>query len=386
MSGIARSFNFPPPEDGQCDFLIIAGEHSGDEQAARMLEKAREINPDASFCALGGRALKKRGAQLLFDMTSFSVVGLVEVLKNYSAFKKLSDELIGWIKKHRPKTVCFVDYPGFNLHIAKRLKDEGLSVKGGGGIVLKYYISPQIWAWKAKRRFKMAELLDELAVIFPFEPECYADTSLKTTFVGHPFMGESFKPKMYFDKDGALLFMPGSRKAAVEKIFPRMLGALRLLDGERAVVPYPSDLILGVLQGALKKFPDLEGRVELRKISDPARIGAKAALMSSGTISLSACLQAIPGAIVYVANPITYFVGRMFVKVEYLSIANIILKKPAWPEFIQFDAKPKSIADRIKACISDPRVLEQTRADSEALRRALTAPSSVSAAEWLLRR
>lgn len=383
MSRLPKNFSFPPPEDGVCDLLIIAGEHSGDEQAGRMLEKLREINPDLNVCALGGRALKRRGAQLLFDMTSFSVVGLFEVLKNYSSFKKLSNELIAWIKKYRPKTICFVDYPGFNLHIASELKKAGLSKKGGGDITLKYYISPQIWAWKAKRRFKMAELLDELAVIFPFETECYADTSLKTTFVGHPFISSSFRSKMVYDKEGDLLFMPGSRAIAVSRIFPVMLETLRLMEGEKAIVPYPSPLILDVLEKTLKKFPDLKDRVELRKISDAGQIRAKAALMSSGTISLSASLEGIPGAIVYVANPFTYFVGRMVVSVEYLSIANIILKKPAWQEFIQFDAKPSAIAKRLKDCISNPEVIEQTRADSIALRNALTSPNKISAAEWL---
>lgn len=173
----------------------------------------------------GRKALRVRGAASL-DMTSFSVVGLVEVLKNYGFFKKLSEAVVDWIGKYRPKAVCFVDYPGFNLHIASILKRRGISQKGGGDVRLLYYISPQIWAWKASRRFKMAELLDSLAVIFPFETKCYADTNLDTHFVGHPFLSDSYQPPVVYDTDGEILLLSGSREIAVSRIFPVMCGAL----------------------------------------------------------------------------------------------------------------------------------------------------------------
>ena len=135
-----RSFRFAAPAEGRCDLLVIAGEHSGDEQSARMVSDALKINPDLKICAFGGEKLSECGAQLLFDMTSFSVVGLVEVLKNYGFFKKLSEAVVDWIGKYRPKAVCFVDYPGFNLHIASILKRRGISQKGGGDVRLLYYI------------------------------------------------------------------------------------------------------------------------------------------------------------------------------------------------------------------------------------------------------
>lgn len=380
-----ESFNLPPPEDDACDLLIIAGEHSGDEQAARMMRRVLEKNPDLRVCALGGKALKRVGVQLLFDMTKFSVVGLMEVLKNYSYFKKLLAEVYEWIAKYKPRAVCFVDYPGFNLELARMLKSGGLSKKGGGSVKLLYYISPQIWAWKAHRRFKMAELLDELAVIFPFETKCYADTTLDTTFVGHPFLSPEYESKFYYDKDGPILFMPGSRKIAVGKIFPIMLRTLRLLEGQRALVPYPSKGILEVLEQALEKFPDLKQRVSLQKISHLDKIGAKAVLMSSGTISLEACLQGIPGAIVYKANPITYVVGRLLVAVDYLGIANILLDRPAWPEFIQGAARPRAIAKRMRACCEDEQVINQAQSDSKTLRSMLKNKSDCSVSDWLLR-
>ncbi len=384
MSKKVSQFIFESPEEGACDLLIIAGEHSGDEQASRMLKKAYELNPDLKVCAIGGKSLAAAGAQLLFDMTKFSVVGLVEVLKNYSTFKALSLAIIAWIKKYKPKNICFVDYPGFNLHLAKELKKEGISLKGGGDTKILYYVSPQIWAWKAGRRFKMAEVLDELAVIFPFEPKCYADTSLKTIFVGHPFASESHVSKIYYAPNAPLIFLPGSRKIAVSKIFPTMLETLRLLKNETAVVPFPSRQIEQILKDILAKFPDLKNRVLLRKIGGE-RIAAKAALMSSGTVSLSVCLQGIPGAIVYKANLFTYFLARMLVAVKYLGIANIILDRPAWPEFIQFDAKPEVIAKRLKDCISNEAVIAQAQADAKLLKDSLIVQgNTLSAGEWLV--
>ena len=382
---LPQNFDFPPPEDGSCDVLIVAGEHSGDEQAARMVERLNEINPELNICALGGCALKRRGAQVLYDMTKLSVVGLVEVLKNLSHFKALLRATLNWIKAYKPKAVCFVDYPGFNLHLASMLKEEGLSSKGGGDIRLLYYISPQIWAWKARRRFKMAELLDSLAVIFPFEPKYYADTSLNVEFVGHPFIAGSYESKVFYDKDSPMLFLPGSREIAVGRIFPVMLKTLRLMEGEEAVVPYPSGGILAVLEKTLKKFPDVAPRVRLRRIGDEGRIGAKAVLMSSGTISLSACLEGIPGAIVYKANPLTYAVGRMVVSIKYLGISNILLDRPAWPEFIQGAARPKAIARRLGECIHSPEVIAQTQSDAKLLREKLTAKNDMNAAQWLLK-
>ena len=377
-----RSFTFDPPKDVECDVLIMAGEHSGDEQAARMLRCALAKNANLRVCAFGGESLKEAGAQLLFDFTKFSVVGLLEVLKNYSFFKALSFAIVDWICTYKPKAVCFVDYPGFNLLIANELYKRGVSVKGGGSIKLLYYISPQIWAWKAGRRFKMARLLDSLAVIFPFEVNCYKDTSLKTCFVGHPFLSQEYENPVEYDDNGKILLLAGSREIAVSRIFPEMLKTLRLLKGEKALALYPSESIKRILEESLKKNPEVASRVELvDKTSLPVK--EKAVMMSSGTMSLCCSLAGIPGLIVYKANPITYFLGRMLVKIKYLSIANILLDKPAWREFIQFDANANKMSEYMRWCL-----LPQTRQDfveySQMLKKLLHADAEKSAADWLI--
>jgi lipid-A-disaccharide synthase len=180
-------FSLPPPAGGRVDLLVVAGEHSGDEHAARMVRELLAKQPALNVCALGGPRLAAAGAQLLHDLTGSSVVGLVEVLKNLRFFQRLFGATLAWIERHRPHAVCFVDYPGFNLRLARALHARGLTRTVRGNIRALYYISPQIWAWKAGRRFEMAEHLDAMAVIFPFEVKSYADTVLPVEFVGHPF-------------------------------------------------------------------------------------------------------------------------------------------------------------------------------------------------------
>ena len=377
-----RTFNFSAPQCGECDVLVIAGEHSGDEQASRMIESALKKNPDLRVCAFGGEKLAQAGAQLLFDMTSFSVVGFFEVVKNYGFFKKLSEAIADWICQYKPKKVCFVDYPGLNLHLAKILKERGVSIKGGGSIKLLYYISPQIWAWKAGRRFKMAEVLDSLATIFPFEPKCYADTSLTVKFVGHPFLEEGYNPPVEYNPNGEILLLSGSRTIAVSRIFPIMVDTLRHLPNERGVVIYPTQAIKDKINAVLAKNPDVAKRIRVIA-NGTEKISIKGAMMSSGTMSLSCSLEGIPGVIVYKANPFTYFLGRMLVNIDYLSIANIILDKPAWREFIQFDASPEKIAKYMQDCLTqDARKTFCGYANQ--LRQALHAPAEQGVEDWLL--
>ena len=219
-------FRFAPPGNGKVDLLVIAGEHSGDEQAAKVLAGLLAREPGTRVCALGGPRLAQAGAQLLHDMTTMSAIGYLEAIRHYrSFFRPLFLETIRWIGEHRPRAVCFVDYGGFNLRMAEALRKAGLSAKGGGTIRTLYYISPQIWASRAARRFTMARNIDALAVIFPFEVETYADTGLRADFVGHPFVAPDYRPPVRYDSSGPVLLLPGSRRQAVARIFPRLLAA-----------------------------------------------------------------------------------------------------------------------------------------------------------------
>jgi lipid-A-disaccharide synthase len=372
-------FHLAPPIAGHVDLLVIAGEHSGDQHAATMVRELRVKQPGFSVVALGGPELAKAGAQVLHDMTASSVVGFVEVLKNYPFFKALFDETLRWIAEHKPRAICFIDYPGFNLRLAKTLRERGISVKGGGVVKTLFYISPQIWAWKAKRRFTMARDLDALAVIFPFEVECYADTSLPVEFVGHPFLDDAHESPVRYDPAAPILLLPGSRKQAVGRIFPLLLAGYAAYGKRDAVVLYPSEFIKDVLIAA--KPPS---HVKLLPTGSP--VAASAVLTSSGTMSMHCALAAIPGAVVYRANPLTYLIGRMLVKVPYLGIANLLLKEPMYPEYIQGAATPKALAGELDTCLRNIDRLVATQAQAERLRTLLTRPAGGTVADWVLRK
>lgn len=372
-------FRLPPADSPRVDLLVIAGEHSGDQHAATMVRELKAKRPGFTVAALGGPELAKAGSQLLHDMTASSVVGFVEVLKNYPFFKALFAETLRWIAEHKPKAVCFVDYPGLNLRLAKALRERRLSVKGGGGIKVLYYISPQIWAWKAGRRFTMARDLDALAVIFPFEVECYKDTSLPVEFVGHPFLDEAHEAPVRYDPAGPILLLPGSRKQAVGRIFPVLLAGHAAYGKRDAVVVYPSELIKDVLLAA--KPP-----ANVKLVPTGAPVAASAVLMSSGTMSMHCALAAIPGAVAYRANPITYVIGRMLVKVPYLGIANLLLKEPMYPEYIQGAATPPALAAELETCLGKIERLIATQTQADKLRALLRRPSGGTVADWLLRK
>jgi lipid-A-disaccharide synthase len=378
----------PPPAGGRVDVLVIAGEHSGDEHAARMVSELLAQQPSLAVCALGGPRLAAAGAQLLHDLTAASVVGFVEVLKNVRFFRQLFASTLRWIEEYRPRAVCFVDYPGFNLRMARALHARGLTTKGGGKIRALYYISPQIWAWKAGRRHEMARHLDAMAVIFPFEVGSYVDTALPVEFVGHPFVAGDYASPVNYDAAGPVLLLPGSRRQAVARIFPAVLAgyedfALRHPD-RAAVVLYPSEEIEGLLGRLLRNARGgPAGRIRLLRTGAP--VAASAVLTSSGTMSMHCALAGVPGAITYRTNPLTYLLGRWLVKVPYIGIANLLLGEAMYPEFIQGAATPARLAAELTTCVDDPLRRERCAEQARQLRTILSQPATGTAADWLAR-
>jgi lipid-A-disaccharide synthase len=383
---MSAKVDLPEPRAGRPDLLVVAGEHSGDQHASRMVRGLGKRTPQPAVVAVGGEALENAGAQLLFDLTRHSVVGLVEVIRNYSFFKALFEALLQWIEEHRPRHICLVDYPGFNLRLARELHRRGISRKGGGETAVFYYISPQIWAWKAGRRFEMAEWLDALGVIFPFEVDCYADTDLTTAFVGHPFLAEDHEPLLRYAPDGPVLLLPGSRRQPVRRIFPSMLEAfLHLREDrpkERAVVIYPEAGVRETLEGIFASRPGARESCELVPADGP--VSGKAALTSSGTISLACGLAGVPGAIAYRAHPLTYLWGRSMIQVRYLGIVNLLFDETRYPEYIQHRAKPEALARELRSAIEDSSRVEEARECARRLREMLSAGEDApDAAAWL---
>jgi lipid-A-disaccharide synthase len=373
-------FSLPAPAAGRPDLLVVAGEHSGDEQAARVVSALLRRHPGLRVSAMGGPRLAAAGAELLYDRTALSVVGLGEVVRNLAFFRDLIGATVDWIAAHRPRAVCLVDNSGFNLRISEELRLRGLSRKGGGAIRTLYYISPQIWASRPGRRFDMARNLDALAVIFPFEVGCYADTRLPVTFVGHPFMAGTYAPPVRHDPAGPVLLLPGSRPGAVALIMPVLLAGFREFTGtgagRGAVVLHPGGAIRAQLE-TMGLPPD----VRLERAGVP--VAASAVLTSSGTMSMHCALAGVPGAIAYRTDPFTYAVARWIVRVPYLGIANLLLGEPMYPEYIQGRATPEALASELRACTGDSARILRTAAQSAELRSVLSAPAATGPDAWL---
>ncbi|MCF3649232.1 lipid-A-disaccharide synthase [Synoicihabitans lomoniglobus] len=375
----ALPFRLPGPVDGDVDLLVVAAEHSGDQHAGRMVRGVLAAEPERRVAALGGPALAAAGAQLLEDLTAQSTMGFA-VFGKLSFYRTLIAEVVRWVGAHRPKAVCFVDSSGLNLRIAKGLFDAGFSAKAGGPTKALYYISPQIWASRAKRRFQMAEHLDGLASIFPFEREVYADTSLAVEFVGHPFVAADYQPPVTYDPAGPVLLLPGSRHGVVKRLFPVMLEAFAGMAGTRqAMTLYPSDGILDTLKAA--RPPKTLQFLRTGETDGP--VGASAVLTTSGTMSMHCALAGIPGVVTYKTDPLTYWLGRMLVKVKFIGIANLLLKEEMYPEFIQGAATARTLGHELQQALENPERVARTQVQSGQLRELLSAAAQNTASEWM---
>ena len=350
------NLQFHSPPDGQVDLLVVAGEVSGDEHGSELVSGLLKRQPDLTISAVGGGELEKKGAHLVYPLVDHAVVGFFEVIKNYQIFKQIFSATIEWIKKFQPRTVLLIDYPGFNLRLAKELKKLGLSRKGGGDILVLQYISPQLWAWKPKRRFVMEKILDGLGVIFPFEVACYEDTNLPVSFVGHPFVQSGYQNSISYDPKGPLLILPGSRVQPVQRILPVFLDTVSELLQDfpdlEIVLPVPDLTIRNLADHLLSLRSNLKGRV--RVVIGKAGITARAALMSSGTMSLSCAIAGIPGVIAYRAHPLTYLLGRTLIRIPHLGMANILLADdPPYPEFLQGRANGRVLSETMTTILKD---------------------------------
>ena len=373
------------PLAGSVDLLVIAGEHSGDEHASVLVQNLLQEHPEFKIAAVGGEHLQEAGAQLLYDLTDLSVVGFYEVLRHYRYFKRLFYLVADWVVEHRPRAVLFVDYPGFNLRLARELFNRGVGKMAGGKTALLYYISPQVWAWKAKRRFEMARLLDGLAVIFPFEVATFADTPLNATFVGHPFLQSEQNCRLVYHPDEKVLLLSGSRLETVRRVLPIQLQAFRLLlaghPARKARLVYPSQAIRSESQKIITSFPDLEDKLEL--VKNQETIGGSAVMTTSGTMSLRCALAGIPGCVVHKIHPLSYLLGKMLVDVPYIGIANLLLNRLFYPEFPQYAAKPKILAVALHKCLDDPSVIQKTQRERKELIRVLSETNDHTPWSWL---
>ena len=335
--------------------LVIAGEDSGDMHAADVIRALKAQRPDVTFWGIGGDKLRAEGVELLHDTREMDVLGIVEVLKRYSFFKRTFNEVVAEAEKRKPDAALLVDYPGFNLRLARELKKLGIKVL--------YYVCPQVWAWNRGRIPKMAQIIDRLMVIFPFEVEVFKDVDLKVDFVGHPMVDElrefrTLEPlPLPWNGKKKIALLPGSRKQEIVHILPRLLETAQLMEQSRPdisfLIPVPErrlELVESILQKAHKAPRNLSvvtGRArEVLKQAD-------AALVASGTATLEAALLRCPTVLVYRGSFANYLFARALIRIPWLGIANIVSGREIMPERLQQDMIPLKLAATIDPLMND---------------------------------
>ena len=319
--------------------MFIAGEASGDNNAAAVIRALKTRAPDLKIFGTGGPQMCAAGMELLFDLTEHAVVGLVEVLKNYGKFKRFFNQLLMEVGRRQPRAVVLVDFPGFNLRFAKAVKRRYPQTK------VIYYISPQLWAWHASRAKQIERDVDLLLTIFPFEKAWYAQRApkLRVEFVGHPFVERRQRPGLRSPK--LVVLLPGSREREVAKIWPVMTGVVDKLPDVKFIAAAVDERT-----AAMMRHPRV--RVEVGKARDLMR-QATLAITASGTATMECAFAGCPMLVVYKVNWLTYLIGRMLVKVKWLAMPNVIAGKSIVPEFIQHKASPGRVAAAARALLQD---------------------------------
>ena len=360
--------------------FVVAGETSGDTHAAALVSELAGHAPGLKIAGLGGPKLHAL-APAVEDWThDAAVVGLWDVLRRYGWFRKKFAEAVARIARDKPDAVLLVDYPGFNLRLAKALQPLRPRLK------ILYYISPQVWAWNRARIPRMARWLDRMLCIFPFEKDIYEKSGLATDFVGHP-MAAGAGAAGDDDRDPDLLaLLPGSREREVRKIFPVMLAAAKTLLPRRPRTVFASAASSEVLRSLMREMAARAGvgcEVGLRNARELMQTAA-AGLVASGTATLEATLLGLPYALVYKIAWVTYIPARLVIKVPHLGMANLLAGREIVREFIQHDATPDALAAEALRLLDDPAYREAMRADFAGIRHKLLAPAAHSPARAVL--
>ena len=328
---------------------FVAGETSGDNHGAALMRALRERAAELQFAGRGGPKMQAIAAGEFRDwVDEAGVVGLWEVIKHYGFFREQFRCTISEIANANPAAVVLIDYPGFNLRLARALRKKLPSLK------ILYYVSPQVWAWNRRRIVKMGRWLDLMLCIFPFEPVLYNTSGLKAIFVGHPLTEEMQAPTDIRDPRLIGLF-PGSRQREVRKIFPIMQAtASELLQTDPGLhfeVAAASESLAKIIRKDLRddaaKFSVILGGA--RDLMQRASV----ALVASGTATLEAALSKLPFVLVYRVAWLTYFAARAVVRVKYIGMPNILADREIAPEFIQHQARPAQIALTVRRLLSD---------------------------------
>jgi lipid-A-disaccharide synthase len=364
--------------------MIVAGEASGDLHGGNLVQAMHQIDPSLRFYGIGGKKLKAAGVELIADSADMAVVGLTEVVSKLGMILKVMAQLKASLKADRPDLIILIDYPDFNLSLAKAAKKYGVRVF--------YYISPQVWAWRRGRIGKIKKIVDKMAVILPFEASLYNEAGVDATFVGHPLL-DVVRAK--YSREEALRrfglrqgittvgILPGSRQSEVVRLLPEMLMAAEIIEKKLSsvqfVLPLADTLETHFVSNIIRKYP-----IKVKVIPDEIYdvIGcADIAMVASGTATLETALMGTPMIIIYKVSAPSYYVGKMVINIDHIGLVNIMAGKTIVPELIQGAAIPEAIAAGVIDIITSRERMDDIKTELSKIRDMLGSPgASVRAA------
>lgn len=336
--------------------VIIAGEESGDRYGAELAHHLQAWNNTLIISGIGGQHMQQAGVNLVSDLARFGVTGFTEVLRHFLIIRRAFKLIKTHLAQHKPDLLILIDYPGFNLRLAKIAKQLGIRIV--------YYISPQIWAWKAGRINTIQACIDRMAVILPFEKKLYQQAGVSVDFVGHPLVSkipnypdlDELRDRLNLPADATIIaLLPGSRRNEIAQHMPILVKAAKLLAQENPalhfVVPVACTIDPQIINNYFAKQPVsvsiINGQaLEVAACSD-------CVVVASGTASLECALLEKPMCIIYKASFLTYFMATKLIKVKYLGLCNLLKNKMIVPELLQYDCNAQEIARMIKRLLKD---------------------------------
>ncbi len=337
--------------------LLVAGEVSGDLHGAHLVEAIQRIDPEIQFFGVGGEGLERKGMKLLYHSHSLSVVGITEVLLKLRSILKALRELKESLDRERPDLIILIDFPDFNLRLAKMAHQRGIPVL--------YYISPQVWAWRPKRVKLIAKWVKKMVVFFPFEVPLYEAAGVDVEWVGHPLL-DIVKPTLSkeaaFQRFGldpqrrTIGLLPGSRMHEVERLLPPLLASSHLLQKEIPDLQFIIPLAPGIPKTTLSPW--------MRNVPVPVKVVegwtydvmnlSELLITASGTATLEGAILGKPMVIVYKVSLLSYWIGRALIQVDHIGLVNLVAGKGIVPELIQEDVNPQRIAEEALRILRDP--------------------------------
>ena len=339
--------------------MIVTGEASGDLHGANLIRSYKKISPQDRFFGVGGKRMSKEGCELLIQSEDLAVMGLFEVLfhlpRIWKSFQYLKKQFFG---ENPPDALVLIDFPEFNLRLAKQAKKAGIPVL--------YYVSPQVWAWRRGRVKKIAKIVDVLAAIFPFEPKLYEGLDIDVQYVGHPLIdeysheeaGQGIGKLSNIPKEKKIIgLFPGSRQNEIHYMLQTLVNAAKIineqLDDVQFLVPVAGSLSRDMIESAFSTdLPITYIDTNETSIYQVAHT-CDAILTVSGTVTLQIALMETPIVFFYQLWPLSYAIGKKLVQVEHIGLVNIVAEQRVVPEFIQNDAKPETLAAAVLQFFQD---------------------------------